>query len=143
MCLFEHQRLLYRKTTQTRICGAFSVHPPYEEHAMKLPLAISNVVTAIPHICIDREGGLSASVVPAAKICITGKALCKKGGSTLYTAEETVCGDSSNFHAWCTEAKNRAAGSLSAVCGGAGGTVSHSGASCTAGDKCKNDGECQ
>lgn len=99
---------------------------------MKLPKPTARA-TAGPHW--SRATHISGAVTPAAKVYVTGSAVCKKGQSVIDTDSATVCGNESAFHDHCTAAKNAAALKLRPRCQQAGGISFPSGS-------CTNDGKC-
>ena len=90
-------------------------------------------------LCIFLLMMLMVTVVPtdaalAAKQYVTGKAVCKKGSSVLFTDSAKIC--TTGNHAGCTAAKTQAVTNISAECKKQGGIPSQSGDSCTYGAKC-------
>ena len=73
-------------------------------------------------------------VAPSRNQLVTGGAVCRKGGSVLWTASETICVNPN--HDGCTAAKNAAVRAYAAQCSGQSGTIATSTQSCSVGAKC-------
>lgn len=96
---------------------------------MRLPIQTSPVVRTLSSIHVSAGG-----VMMSSKKDVTGKCVCKKGSSVLWTASSTIC--TTDDHDGCTAAKDECVSEHLTDCSADGGILTHSGASCTYGAKC-------
>ena len=98
---------------------------------MNLPLQSQPVIRVVSISKIDLT---NAGVVASRKQYIKGMAKCTKGGSVLFTAEQTICAE--NTHSNCTAAKQAAVNSIAQECTDQGGIPQQSGNPCNVGSNC-------